>query len=269
MITTTESAPSCLIQGSRAADLTAPVVFTGNGADPKNYEGKDIKGKIALAGNAMPEDVKELAIHKYGTAGLLFFFILPLNNGNNQDAVLNMNLSPRNRTREDSIFGISLSNNQFKFFKDLLDHREEVIVKIKIDTELKQGKEAVFETLDAAILGTGYPDEEFLVRAHIDHSLPGMMGTSSYFGDYYEKVLGKKKFDSFHLKPYFSYGLVGYTEAHNFINGGRSIFEISQATATELWSEGYPPKHDITLTEVKNYMRMLEAAKVITIKKRK
>jgi len=94
------------------------------------------------------------------------------------------------------------------------------------------------------------------------------MGKSSYFGDYYEKVLGKEKLSSFKLNPNFSYGQVGYTEAHNFIDGKRSVLEIYQAVAAELWSEGYPPLHDITLTEVSNYMRMLEAAKVITIKKR-
>lgn len=600
LITTTESAPSCLIQGSRAADLTAPVVYIGNGADPKNYEGKEIKGKIVLAGNAMPEDVKEMAIHKYGAAGVLFFFTLPHNSGDNDDANLNIYWSPWSKDKEESTFGISLSNNQFRFLKGLLDSGEKVIVTIKIDTEIKRGEEAVFETLDAAIIGTEYPDQEFLVWAHIDHSLPGavdngsgcavtlemartlqalidnelipqpkrtirflwlphvtglnmylsqhpekiekikggisidsiginqsvfssyfapckpshslpsywtavleslvehldfrtnrdlldyrnldnlfspegsrdqfnirllpfnsfgdemqtnnntvgiptiafgcipvpprhsqvnflsyvdptglhrvayigtalamvfgwtdaenvwrvtdevyergrlhlirdyskaqralykagkpnlatrhksgqlllkygaqreqgmlasitdlipgaliplrridhrrkqvehfvnqlrdelrkdyemccnqlgikpeevpltaeerklnqlipipvpgIIGTSSYFGDYYEKVLGKERLASFKLKPNFSYGLVGYTEAHNFIDGKRSIFEIYQATAAELWSEGYPPMHDITLTEVKNYIRMLEAAKILTIKKRK
>jgi hypothetical protein len=43
LITTAESAPSSLIQGSRSADLTAPVVFIGRGDDPKNYEAKMYK----------------------------------------------------------------------------------------------------------------------------------------------------------------------------------------------------------------------------------
>jgi hypothetical protein len=91
------------------------------------------------------------------------------------------------------------------------------------------------------------------------------MGTSSYHGGYYEEVIGKEKFASFKLSPGFSYGIIGYTEAHNFVDGKRSILEIYQATAAELWSEGYPSLHNITLEEVSNYMRMLEAAKVITI----
>lgn len=600
LITTTESAPSCLIQGSRAVDITAPLVFIGNGADPENYSGKDIKGKIVLAGNALPEDIKELAIHKFGAAGILFFFNIPHNSGDNDDAVLNMHWSPWSKNGENSTFGISLSNTQFRFLKDLLDKGLNVEVKVKIDTQLKQGDEAVFETLDAAIPGTDFPEEEFLIWAHIDHSLPGavdngsgcavalemartlqalidnglltkpkrtirflwlphvtglymylaqnpeklgkirgglsldsigtdqsvfsnyfapvkpshslpsywtavleslvehldhrtnrdlldyrnldnlfspegsrdqfnirllpfnsmgdemqtnnntvgiptiafsslpvpprhsqvnflsyidptglhrityigtalamafgwtdpvnvwrvtdevfdrgrshllqeqkkarralflatkenltkaykkgsmllkyggireqgmlasiepligsnqkpltrltlrkqqqqnfamllqeqlqtdynlrcreleiaaekisltvqeqelsrlipvpvpgIMGTSSYFGDYYLNVLGREKLDSFGLNPNFSYGIIGYTEAHNFIDGKNSILEIYQATSAELWSEGYPAYHDISLSEVASYIRMLEAAQVISIKKKR
>jgi hypothetical protein len=94
------------------------------------------------------------------------------------------------------------------------------------------------------------------------------MGTSAYFGNYYEKVLGKEKLESFRLAPDFSYGHVGYTEAHNFIDGRRSILEIYRSTDSELWSEGYPAAHGITLSEVARYMRMLAAAGVITLEKK-
>lgn len=599
LLTTAESAPSCLIQGSRAADLTAPVVFIGDGANPDNYINKDLKGKIALAGNALPEDIKELAIHVHRAAGLFFYFTLPHNSGDINDAVLDTHWSPYSRSGEPSTFGISLSTNQFLFLKALLDKGEEVVVHVKIETELKEREESVFEILDAAIPGNEFPDQEFWVWAHIDHPLPGAVdngsgcalilemartlqalidngllpaprrtirflwlphvtglnmylslhpekigkikggisvdsvaidqssfsnyfalgkpshslpsywtavleslaehlgsrtnrdlldyrntdnlfspegsrdqfnirfcpfngfgdemqsndgtigiptitfsnipvpprhsqvnflkyvdptglhriaylgsalvsvfgwtdaanvwrvvdevyargrihllqeaekakralrdadplglaeankqgrllikcglrreqgmlasirsllpasreaqreidlgidqvkefagaltrelqagyaarcrplglrpmdltptkeeqdldrlvpkpapgvwGKSSYFGDYYLKVLGQEKLDSFHLRPGFSYGIVGYTEAHNFIDGRLSILEIHQATAAELWSEGYPSEHDVTLTEVADYMRMLEAAGIITIEKR-
>jgi|GEM_PF-823132 len=599
LLATTESAPSSLIQGSRAADITAPVVLVGPGADPANYEGKDVRGKIVLAGNAMPEDVKETAIHRFGAAGVLFYFDLPHNSGDDQDANLDMHWSPWGKDGSPSTFGISLSNNEYRFLRGLLERGEEVVVKVKIDAEIKQGDDAVFETLDAAIPGSEFPDEEFLIWAHIDHPLPGavdnasgcaaileiartlqalidngivprpkrtirflwlphvtglymyfsrhpeklgkvrgglsvdsvgvsqtvfsnyfavgkpsqalpsywtavtedladklwertnrdlldyrdldnlfapegsrdqfnmrvvpysgsgdemqsntntvgiptitfgcipvpprhsqvnflsyidptalrrvcylgaslaavfgwsdggnidrlinlvfetgrtkllgeanlataaigeaaargiaaayekgrtllrfglerevamlasirplvpgnalasecidlrsremrdlaavltgrldaeyrrlcrklgrgpdrvpltpeereiaalvpvplpgVMGTSAYFGDYYEKVLGKEKLESFGLSPDFAYGHMGYTEAQNFVDGRRSILDIYRATASELWSEGYPPSHGITLEEVERYVRMLEAAKVIRLEKR-
>ncbi len=179
LIATTESAPSALIQGSRSADLTAPVVWIGPGADPKNYEAKDVKGKIVLAGNALPEDVKEMAIHRFGAAGVLYYFDLPHNSGDNQDANLDMWWSPWGKDGRDSTFGFSLSNNQYRFLKGMLDRGEEVVVKVKIDAGIKTGDEAVFETLDAAILGSEQPEEEFLIWAHIDHAQPGAVDNGS------------------------------------------------------------------------------------------
>jgi hypothetical protein len=111
-------------------------------------------------------------------------------------------------------------------------------------------------------------EEEQELDRLVPKPIAGVWGKSSYFGDYYLKVLGQEKLDSFHLRPGFSYGIVGFTEAHNFIDGRLSILEIHQATAAELWSEGYPAEHDVTLTEVADYMRMLEAAGIITIDKR-
>jgi hypothetical protein len=111
-------------------------------------------------------------------------------------------------------------------------------------------------------------EEERALGRLVPVPVPGVLGTSAYFGNYYEKVLGREKLESFGLKPDFSYGHAGCTEAHNFIDGKRSILEIYEATGAELWSEGYPPAHTITLGEVANYMRMLEAAGVITIRPR-
>jgi hypothetical protein len=122
----------------------------------------------------------------------------------------------------------------------------------------------------------GFSSPFFLACGHkgaagdrlVPKPVPGIMGTSSYFGDYYEKVLGQERLASFNLKSDFAYGHLGYTEAHNFINGRRSILDIYRATTSELWSEQYPPAHAISLREVADYMKMLEAAKVITLEKK-
>lgn len=179
LLTTTESAPSALIQGSLSADLVAPLVYIGQGADPKNYEGKDVRGKLVLAGNAMPDDIKEMAIHRFGAAGVLFYFDLPHNSGDNQDAILDCHWSPWGKDGRLSTFGFSLSNNQFRYLKGLLDRGQRVVVKVKVDAEIKEGDDAVFETLDAAITGSEFPDEEFLLWAHIDHPMPGAVDNAS------------------------------------------------------------------------------------------
>jgi len=75
--------------------------------------------------------------------------------------------------------------------------------------------------------------------------------------------------ESFDLHPQFAYGHEGYTETHNYIDGKRSILEIYQAVQSELWSEEYPSFHNISLREVKNYIRMLEAAGIVYFEKKR
>jgi len=179
LIATTVSAPSCLIQGSRSAEVTAPLVFVGKGDDRDGYSGKSVKGKLVLAGNAMPEDVKEMAIHKFGAAGVLFFFDIPGNSGDVPDANYNLHWSPWSREGTPSTFGFSLSVNQYKFLKGLIESGEEVVLQAKVDSEPKKDKDAVFEALDASIPGSVHPDQEFWLWAHYDHSLPGAVDNGS------------------------------------------------------------------------------------------
>jgi hypothetical protein len=114
----------------------------------------------------------------------------------------------------------------------------------------------------------GLTAEEKNLDSLVPTPVPGIMGTSAYFGNYYEKMLGKERLETFRLHPDFAYGHVGYAEAHNFIDGRRTILEIYEAVAAELWSEDYPPYHHISLGEVGSYMKMLEASGVITIRKK-
>src|SRR6266851_2352490 len=46
--------PVALADYSQDADVTAEVVDAGRGTDAKDYEAKDVKGKIVLAGGALP-----------------------------------------------------------------------------------------------------------------------------------------------------------------------------------------------------------------------
>ena len=48
-----------------------------------------------------------------------------------------------------------------------------------------------------------------------------------------------------------------------------SILDIFGAVDAELWSEGYPAMHGITLREVASYVRMLQAAGIVTVERRK
>jgi hypothetical protein len=166
-----------------------------------------------------------------------------------------------------SIAALLPENEKFK--NDLENRKKQTASFVKhLKKELEEEYERQCNRLGCKPVQISLSDKERELARLFPVPVPGVIGTSSYFGDYYEKVLGKENLASFNLHPSFAYGVTGYTEAHNFIDGKKNILQIFQATQAELWSEGYPALHDISLIEVENYMRMLEAAKVITIEKR-
>src|SRR5215475_13410860 len=67
-----ESIPVTLAEDSESADVTADLIDVGNGTAESDYAGKDVHGKIVLAG-AQPGGVQELAIEKFGAAGIISY----------------------------------------------------------------------------------------------------------------------------------------------------------------------------------------------------
>src|ERR1700689_4162720 len=63
-----DAEPVVLAEDSESADLTADLIDVGEGAKQSDYAGKDVKGKIVLAG-AQPGAVQDLAVGKFGAAG--------------------------------------------------------------------------------------------------------------------------------------------------------------------------------------------------------
>jgi hypothetical protein len=67
-----DAAPISLAQDSTSADVTADLVDVGNGAAEADYAGKDVKGKIVLAG-AQADAVQRIAVEKLGAAGIVSY----------------------------------------------------------------------------------------------------------------------------------------------------------------------------------------------------
>ena len=57
---------------SRSADVRATLVDVGAGTSAKDYDGKDVKGRIVLAGGGVA-DVHKLACDERGAAGILSY----------------------------------------------------------------------------------------------------------------------------------------------------------------------------------------------------
>jgi aminopeptidase YwaD len=65
--------PVALADYSQDADVTAELVDVGAGAAALDYQGKDVRGKIVLAGGPLPE-VHRMAVEERGAAGIVSDF---------------------------------------------------------------------------------------------------------------------------------------------------------------------------------------------------
>jgi hypothetical protein len=61
-----------LAPGSKSGDVTAELIYVGQGTRDENYTGKDVAGKLVLASGS-PGAVHNLAVRKYNAAGVISF----------------------------------------------------------------------------------------------------------------------------------------------------------------------------------------------------
>src|SRR4029077_18829486 len=64
--------PVVLAEDSESADVTAELVDVGEGTKESDFAGKNVKGKIVLV-SASPGAVQELAVGKFGAAGIVSY----------------------------------------------------------------------------------------------------------------------------------------------------------------------------------------------------
>jgi aminopeptidase YwaD len=67
-----DAAPITLAEDSSSVDLTADLVDVGDGSSESDYAGKDVSGKIVLAGS-QADAVEQFAVEKHGAAGIVSY----------------------------------------------------------------------------------------------------------------------------------------------------------------------------------------------------
>jgi aminopeptidase YwaD len=166
-----------VIQRSIPAHGDFDVVLLGGkgGAVEADYAGLDVAGKLVLTDHA-PSRVRELAVAKFGAAGILF-------DGMTAGGRSDLDLPDARQytsfwwsgpAAADS-FGFVLSPRQGRRLRERLAAGRPVRVRAHIDTRLYDGE---MEVVDAVIRGRDYtapgaPHEEVLLVAHLCHPRPG------------------------------------------------------------------------------------------------
>jgi hypothetical protein len=159
---------------SQSADLTAALVDVGAGASANDYEGKDVKGKIVLAGGNVAA-VHKLACDERGAAGVLSYQQNQVTGwaGDYLDNVRWGHLSPYNPGNK---FAFMISLRRAREYQTRLSQGEQIKLRATVNAEIKPGH---YDVVSAIIPGSDLAGEEIVFTCHLCHQKPGANDNAS------------------------------------------------------------------------------------------
>lgn len=166
--------PVALADYSQDADVTAELVDAGGGTDPKDYERKDVKGKLVLAGGPLPR-VHRLACEERGAAGFLSDFPNQTTawSGDDRDLVRWGHLSPYVLSNR---FAFMLSRRQADALRARLAAGEKITLRARVAAKMAP---ATYDVVVATIPGSDAAAGEVVLTAHLCHESAGANDNAS------------------------------------------------------------------------------------------
>jgi hypothetical protein len=155
--------PMCVSTYSKGGEWSGELVDVGSGAVDANYQGVDVRGKVALASGYAANVVRE-AVLKHGAVGVVIY--PPAGDRPDHPDMIRYNgIWPRSEELDKTSSGFQISRNQYDMLKSLMGQGA-VRVHGKIDATLGPGK---LTLVHAYIRGTEHPEREILITGHLDH----------------------------------------------------------------------------------------------------
>jgi aminopeptidase YwaD len=155
--------PMCVATYSKGGDWTGELVDVGRGISDKDYEGKDVRGKVALA-SAYAANVVRAAVIKRGAIGVVIYPDLA-DRPEHPDMIRYNGIWPTAEELDKTSGGFMISLNQYASLKQWMSQGP-VRVHGRIDAKLSPFK---LTNVHAYIRGTQHPEQEVLISAHLDH----------------------------------------------------------------------------------------------------
>jgi aminopeptidase YwaD len=171
-----EAEPIVLAEDSESADVTAELVDVGEGTKESDYAGKDVKGKIVLV-SAQPGAVQDLAVGKFGAAGIVSFQQNQKTAWWGEEENL-IRWGHLETFSENKTFAFMVSLKTARAFRVRLAKVE----KIRLHAVVKAGQHpGNYEVVTATIPGADpkLKDEEIAFSCHLDHQRPGANDNAS------------------------------------------------------------------------------------------
>jgi hypothetical protein len=174
-ITSLEDVGLAVADNSESADVTAELVDVGGGANPSDYVGKDVRGRLVLC-DAAPSACHREAVEAHGAAGLVSY------NSNqvsawwrdDQDLVRWGHLDARSRH---NTFAIMISLREARGLQQRLGHGEPITLHAVVQAHNDDSNS--YETLVATLPGTDPAAGEIVFSCHLDHERPGANDNAS------------------------------------------------------------------------------------------
>lgn len=160
---------------SESADVTAALVDVGSGAQAREYEGKDVGGKLVLC-DATPSACHRQAVEQRGAAGLVSY------NSNqpsawwrdDQDLVRWGHLDARGRH---NTFAMMISVREARALQQRLGRGEPITLHAVV--RARNDDAQPYETLVATIPGLDPSAGDIVFSCHLDHEKPGANDNAS------------------------------------------------------------------------------------------
>jgi aminopeptidase YwaD len=168
--------PVVLAEDSESADVTAELIDVSNGTAESDYSGKNVRGNVVLAA-AQPGAVQDLAIGKFGAAGIISYAQNQHTAWWGEDENLirwgHLETFSPNKT-----FGFMVSLKTARTLRDRLARGE----RIRLHALVKAGQHpSNYEVVTATIPGSDpkLKSEEIAFSCHLDHQRPGANDNAS------------------------------------------------------------------------------------------
>jgi len=172
-----EAEPVALAEDSESGDATTDLVDVGPGTKESDYSGKDVKGKIVLV-SAQPGAVQDLAVGKFGAAGIVSFAQNQKTawSGDDQNLIRWGHLESFSPNKT---FAFMISLKTARAMKDWLAQRNHLL---RLHAVVRAGRHpGNYEVVTATIPGADakLKDEEIAFSCHLDHQRPGANDNAS------------------------------------------------------------------------------------------
>ena len=166
--------PVALADYSQDADVSAELIDVGAGTSAKDYQGRDIRGRIVLASGPLAL-VHRLAVEERGALGFLSDFPNQTTawSGDDPDLVRWGHLSPYQMK---NTFAFMLSKRQSGVFRARLAAAEHITLHAVVHARMEK---ATLDVVSATILGTDPAAGEVVLTAHLCHQSAGANDNAS------------------------------------------------------------------------------------------